>query len=75
MGKLATWIGITIGNLIYYGPQARWEDLFTASYFSGGALLVYHLVCRVSRSNPAVTVAPLAARKVNGVVGREDSNG
>ena len=51
MGKLATWIGITIGNLIYYGPQARWEDLFTASYFSGGALLVYHLVCRVSRSN------------------------
>lgn len=52
MGKLATWIGITIGNLIYYGPQGRWEDLFTASYFAGGALLVYHLVCRVSRSNP-----------------------
>ena len=58
MGKLATWIGITIGNLIYYGPQARWEDLFTASYFSGGALLVYHLVCRVSRSNPTGQAVP-----------------
>ena len=49
--KVAIWIGIVIGGVIghqvwHFGEPYRLSELADAAYWSGAALLIYHIACR-----------------------------